>query len=682
MRWDHMRLTAEPVEAGAALPLPLAGQGATVRTFDAPEFRGVTFYEVRAKSVLNRVPDASPVPFRWTVNPYRGCTHACSYCLAGETPILMADGTTRPLADLRVGDEIYGTERRGPYRRYVPTTVLAHWSTVKPAYRVTLEDGTSLVSSGDHRFLTERGWKHVSGTTCGAGRRPHLTTQNSLLGVGRFASTPKPDDDYRRGYLCGMVRGDANLGTYRYPSGTVHRFRLALCDVEALDRAQEYLAGLNIPTTRFPFHPGNDHRRPLTAIRTSTRAGIEAITDLVAWPTQPGDNWIRGFLAGIFDAEGSCSRQVLRFANSDGAIVAAIAAGLARLGFDHVIEHKRRNKVRTVRLRGGLRERLRFFHTVDPAVNRKREIGGVALKSDAKLRVVSVEPLGFERPLYDITTGTGDFVADGVISHNCFARKTHSYLDLDTGHDFDSRIVVKVNAGEQLARELAARSWKGEHVAMGTNTDPYQRAEGRYGLMRGILAALRDQANPFSILTKGTLILRDIDLLTEAAKVTDVRVNVSVGFLDATLWRQVESGTPNPRARLGVCRAMVDAGIGCGVLMAPVLPYLTDSDEQLEAAVAAFAEAGAEAVTPLVLHLRPGAREWYLGWLRGARPDLVTRYAALYRNSAYAPADYTRAVTARVAELARAYGIRSRTPPTSRFDPQPARPAATQLALL
>ncbi len=343
MRWDHMRLTAEPDEGTAPLPLPLAGQGATVRTFDAPEFRGVTFYEVRSKSILNRVPDASPMPFRWTVNPYRGCTHACSYC---------------------------------------------------------------------------------------------------------------------------------------------------------------------------------------------------------------------------------------------------------------------------------------------------------------------------------------------------FARKTHSYLDLDTGHDFDSQIVVKVNAGEQLARELSARSWKGEHVAMGTNTDPYQRAEGRYGLMRGILAALRDHANPFSVLTKGTLILRDIDLLTEAAKVTGVRVNVSVGFLDATLWRQVESGTPNPRARLGACRAMVDAGIGCGVLMAPILPYLTDSDDQLEAAVAAFAEAGADAVTPLVLHLRPGAREWYLGWLRGARPDLVARYARLYRNSAYAPADYTRAVTARVAELARAYGISTRAARSSRFDQEPAAPAATQLALL
>ena len=265
----------------------------------------------------------------------------------------------------------------------------------------------------------------------------------------------------------------------------------------------------------------------------------------------------------------------------------------------------------------------------------------------------------------------------------CFARSSHRYLDLDAGHDFDSRIVVKINAGEVLRRELAARSWSGEHVAMGTNTDPYQRAEGRYGLMREVLTALRDHANPFSILTKGTLVLRDLDLLTEAAQIADVRVNISVGFLDPALWRQIESGTPNPRARLGVCRALTDAGLGCGVLMAPVLPFLTDTDEQLEATVAAIADAGAVAVTPLTLHLRPGTREWFFGWLRGARPDLVGRYRRLYGDSAYPPADYTRTLTARVHEIARAHGI-GRPPSGNARDIEPteAPPAATQLTLL
>jgi DNA repair photolyase len=255
----------------------------------------------------------------------------------------------------------------------------------------------------------------------------------------------------------------------------------------------------------------------------------------------------------------------------------------------------------------------------------------------------------------------------------CFARRTHEYLELDSGLDFDSKIVVKVNAPELLRRQLTTSRWAGNHIAMGTNVDPYQRAEGRYRLMPGILEALRDARNPFSILTKGTLALRDLGLLCQAAKVTDVSVNVSVGFVDETLWRQVEPGTPAPRARLGVCRTLTESGIGCGVLMAPILPYLTDSPSQLEATVCAIAEAGARSVTPLVLHLRPGAREWYLAWLHREYPQLVPRYHELYGRGAYAPKAYQRAISAQVAELARRYDVGS--VPPSRTRQRPVRPS-------
>src|SRR5215467_3338978 len=140
----------------------------------------------------------------------------------------------------------------------------------------------------------------------------------------------------------------------------------------------------------------------------------------------------------------------------------------------------------------------------------------------------------------------------------CFARNTHTYLDLDAGHDFDTQIVVKTNAGELLRRELAAPTWRGEPIAMGTNVDCYQRAEGRYRLMREILAALRDFANPFSILTKGTLILRDLDLLRQAAEVTSVGLSMSIGFVDEGMWRSVEPGTPSPRRRLDVVKRLTD----------------------------------------------------------------------------------------------------------------------------
>lgn len=196
----------------------------------------------------------------------------------------------------------------------------------------------------------------------------------------------------------------------------------------------------------------------------------------------------------------------------------------------------------------------------------------------------------------------------------CFARNTHTYLDLDAGLDFDSQVVVKVNVERALRRDLAAPGWRREHVALGTNVDPYQRAEGRYRLMPGIIRALTDFGTPFSILTKGTLVLRDLPLLRAAAERVPVAVNVSVGVHDPALWRSVEPGTPSPTARLGVVRTLVDAGIGCGVLMAPVLPGLSDAPEELERAVRAIAAAGAEHVSGVVLHLRPGAREWYLGW--------------------------------------------------------------------
>src|SRR5580693_3272883 len=252
MRWNQLRIqpdapgpqapdspAAGPAGAADGRPGPAAPalfeRGAITRSFDTPGFRGMTFFEVHARSVINRVPDSSRMPFRWTINPYRGCSHACVYCLGGETPSLMADGRTRPLAELQPGDEIYGTVRRGSYRRYVRTTVLAHWQTVKPAYRVTLADGTQLISSGDHRFLSDRGWKHVVGAESGPLQRPHLTTNNKLMGVGGFAEPPKAGASYRLGYLCGMIRGDGTTheGRHQRADGSMYhlrQFRLALTD--------------------------------------------------------------------------------------------------------------------------------------------------------------------------------------------------------------------------------------------------------------------------------------------------------------------------------------------------------------------------------------------------------------------------------------------------------------------
>ena len=688
MRWDSLRLVdgdaGEPDQAASSGQPAGRGQGALfdraaiTRTFDTPGFRGMTFHEVHARSLISKVPEASRMPFRWTINPYRGCSHACAYCLWGDTPVLMADGRTRPMAQLRVGDAIYGTVRRGSYRRYVTTTVLAHWQTVKPAYRVTLEDGTSLITSEDHRFLTGRGWKHVTGTEYGSGRRPHLTTNSELLGVGAFAEQPKECADYRRGYLCGMIRGDGHVGVRSYlsrqgggPDVYRFRFRLALTDAEALDRTSTYLGQAGIATTHFTFSAPTATRQRMLAIGTQARHNVCAIQWLIEWPAAPSLDWRKGFLAGIFDAEGSCSRGILRISNTDPSIIGWTRSCLASLGFDAAVEQPITpgKGITVLRLRGGLKERLRFFHSTDPAITRKRSIDDVAIKSDARLSVVSIAPLGLDLPMFDITTGTGDFIANGVVSHNCFARNTHTYLDLDSGHDFDTQIVVKVNAAELLRRELRAPRWAGEHIAMGTNVDCYQRAEGKYRLMPGIITALTDVANPFSILTKGTLILRDADLLERAAAVTDVGLNVSVGIIDKSLSRSIESGTPSPQRRLGVCAELSGRGLRCGVLMGPVLPFLSDSPAQLDEAVARIAAAGATHVSPIVLHLRPGAREWFQRWLRLNHPELADAYRGLYGNRAYAPASYQRGIADLVAELARKYGVGRASPAAARRVP-------------
>ena len=414
---------------------------------------GIEFLHVAAKRILNQVPPQSRMPFRWTINVYRGCSHACAYCLAGDTAILLANGRTKPLADIRPGERIYGTVRHGRTRQYVPTAVLAHWQTVEPAYQLQLAGGTTIVASGGHRFLTARGWRRVAPE----GRRAHLVVGDRLAGVG----------------------------------------------------------------------------------------GFDAVDD-----------------------------------------------------------------------------------------------------ADSPLRVASIKSLGVEMPMYDITTGTGDFIANGVVSHNCFARPTHEYLGLNTGEDFDRKIVVKINAVEKVRAELADPAWTHEAVAMGTNTDPYQRCEGKYRLTRGVVQALTEHSNPFSILTKSPLVLRDVDLITEAARRTDVTVNFSIGTLDERVWRATEPGTPHPRRRVEAMRQLAQAGIRTGALIAPVLPGLSDSPEQLAEVAGAIREAGGRVIGTLPLHLRPGVREHFLGWLESYDRELHADYLRRYATNTYAPAHYAERIRA------------------------------------
>jgi DNA repair photolyase len=217
----------------------------------------------------------------------------------------------------------------------------------------------------------------------------------------------------------------------------------------------------------------------------------------------------------------------------------------------------------------------------------------------------------------------------------CFARQSHTYLDLNAGRDFEREIVVKVNVPELLRAELSRASWKRELVAFGTNTDPYQWAEGRYRLMPPMLEALRDTRTPASVLSKSPLVLRDLDLFLELAEVADVSVNLSVPTLEEKAWRETEPHTPHPRKRLEAVAKLNEAGIPSGVLVAPLMPGINDDPQQVEEIVRTAEEAGATFVSGIGLHLRPGVKEVFMSWLSAARPDLVPRYERLYARGAY-----------------------------------------------
>ena len=234
----------------------------------------------------------------------------------------------------------------------------------------------------------------------------------------------------------------------------------------------------------------------------------------------------------------------------------------------------------------------------------------------------------------------------------CFARPTHKYLDMNAGRDFEREIVVKVNVPELVRAELGKPSWKREHVAMGTNTDPYQWVEGRYRLMPGIWEAFRDFANPCSILTKSPLLLRDLDLMKQVGERAAITANLSVPTLDEKAWRATEPHTPNPRARLEAVGELNRAGIPTGILIAPLMPGINDGPEQVDRILELAAEMGAVHVGGIALHLRQDVRGIFFDWLRSQRPDLLPHYEKLYRRGAYAPRD----------ERARLQGLVSRSP--------------------
>jgi len=390
-----------------------------------------------ARSIISR--NNSPdIGFGQSINPYRGCEHACIYCLSGDTPILMANGTTKAIADVTVGDGIYGTKLEGVDRRYTKTQVLAHWSVVRPAYRITLADGTTLTAGAEHRFLTEHGWKFVTGSMAG----------DELMGTGA-------------------------------------------------------------------------------------------------------------------------------------------------------------------------------------SLTRELDISGQAVRSQARLKVVSVVPLGEALRLFDITTGTGDFIASGVVSHNCYARPSHAYVGLSPGLDFETKIFYKADAAKLLEAELAAPKYRCSPITLGANTDPYQPLEKKLLVTRSILEVLLRCRHPVSITTKGALVARDVDLLAALARDGLARVMFSIPTLDSDLKRILEPRAAAAAAKLKAMRVLADAGISVGVLVAPIIPVITE--HEIESVLEAARASGASLAGYTILRLPWEVKDLFREWLAEHFPERAEHVMSVVR---------------------------------------------------
>jgi DNA repair photolyase len=449
-----------------------------------------------AKSIISRN-DSPDIPFEQSINPYRGCGHACVYCLLGDTNILMAAGHSKRLGDLEIGDEIIGTARRGFLRRYVTTRVVAHWATRKLAYRLTLRNGTAITASADHRFLSDRGWKFVMGSQDEGRRGAHLTVGDQLLGR---------DKTFARASL--------------------------------------------VPTARITEHHGE-----------------------------------------FFGADGAYGDGCTRIANPYDSMRRWVAANFPL----------QRPSVRA-----------------DAASSPKRMICAETVEAAAGLEIVAIDPLGKSMPMFDITTGTGDFIAEGVVSHNCYARPAHAYVNLSPGLDFETKLFYKDNAAELLRKELSQPRYVCKAINLGANTDPYQPIERKLEVTRSILEVLQEFRHPVTIVTKGHLIERDIDILAAMARDNLAAVHVSVTTLDSDLKRILEPRAPAAAARLHAIRTLHAAGVPVGALVAPVIPAI--NDHEIEHIVAAVAQAGARSAAYVMLRLPHEVKDLFRQWLAEHHP--------------------------------------------------------------
>jgi DNA repair photolyase len=575
--------------------------------------------------------DSPDVGFEASINPYRGCEHGCVYCLVPQTPVLHADMSWRPLGDVRHGDVLLGFDERaarGTIRRIRPAVVEAVWWSRRPILRMQTENA-EVSTTAEHRWLQWGNFRWSRTEQLASGRRLRLLP---------MAAVEAEDDDYRVGYVAGLSLGD---GTFRFEPGwrsdklgyPQSYWRVALADREPLERLVEYLAGLGVAAAMRPFDGGRSSRKPMHKVEVRALAQLERI-DKILHVERSSRGYRRGFVAGFFDAEGSSGRS-LRFTQVDIGTLERVLRYASSLGFEFRIE-PREGRASSMRLVGSIAERIRFFATVLPAIERKLLAVLGTTRSLLPERVEAIEPAGVH-DVVDIQTSTGTFFAAGLATHNCYARPTHEYLGWSAGLDFETKILVKEDAPALLRKALSSPRWKPTPLALSGVTDAYQPAERKLGITRRCLEVLVEFRHPVLVITKSWTVTRDADLLAELARYGAASVALSITSLDADLQRILEPRAAPPGLRLAAVERLAAAGVPVGVMVAPIVPGLTD--HEIPKILEAAAGAGAGFAGRVVLRLPHGVKELFSEWLERHFPErkekVLNRLRSLHGGALY-----------------------------------------------
>lgn len=511
----------------------------------------------------------------YALNIYNGCDFGCKYCLDKDTLILKSDLKSVKIKDLKIGDKIIGvskpTNKKGNLK-FVESIVEHIWITEKEVCEIELENGMNVKCSKDHRWLTDRGWKYVTGSESGLNRRPFLTENNYIRILSPLQETPFENEEYIKGYLSGMIRGDGHLKTYNNYERDVlrkdrnnkiyhikenyHRFYLRLADKEPIDKVNKYLSSYGIVLSEFR------NKQNMFCVATSRKEDFQSITQLINWSNS--FEYRRGFLSGIFDAEGSYLDGKLRISNSDLEIIGFIQDSFKLFGFNYEMDVpcKTKNKlVNCIRLVGGRESYVRFIQLIDPCINRKRNIINQSVKSNSKIKKISL--LGYTDTLYDIQTSTSNFIANGMISHNCFVplvlkrNREDFHKDLSGRNDFLKKVESDCIKLEGLK----------ERVLLCFTCDPYNSLDLELQTTRKVLELFKKYNINFQILTKGgNRARRDFDLYKK-----DDAFATTLTFTNDEKSKLWEVNAPLPSDRMDTLKYAHSIGIETWVSLEPVV---------------------------------------------------------------------------------------------------------------